>query len=74
MIVHFSNYFFIKIYRNYYNRALFPFSAKVNDTYYEVEAATGYTEWIDLGNVESFEFYLPSYFLTKFKIHDKINM
>lgn len=39
----------------------FPFSAKVNDTYYDVESATGYTEWIDLGNVESFEFYLPSW-------------
>lgn len=33
----------------------------MNDTYYDVESATGYTEWIDLGNVESFEFYLPSW-------------
>lgn len=39
----------------------FPFSVEVNGTYYEPNTETGYTDWIDLGIVEEFDFYVPSW-------------
>ncbi len=39
----------------------FPFDVKVNGHYYEVSKSTGYTQWISLGNVTEFDFYVPSW-------------
>ncbi len=41
-------------------QARFPFSVMVNGEYFEPDAS-GYTDWIPLGNVTSFNFYVPTW-------------
>lgn len=39
----------------------FPFDVIVNGVYYNASESSGRTAWIDVGNVESFDFYIPSW-------------
>lgn len=39
----------------------FPFDVIVDGVSYTTYESIGYTDWIDVGNVDSFEFYLPSW-------------
>lgn len=39
----------------------FPFDVIVNGVSYPTYESIGYTDWIDVGNVESFQFYVPSW-------------
>lgn len=39
----------------------FPFAVVVDGVSYNIAESTGYTQWIDVGNVDSFEFYLPTW-------------
>jgi len=39
----------------------FPFDVIVNGVCYTTYESIGYTDWIDIGNVKSFKFYVPSW-------------